>query len=100
MDKRKIKKKYEKVCFICGRSFIAESQRAKMCKDVKCRKEYARRGRIKRLNRLNFSECENKTSEKTKKNELDIWAQRARDAGMHYGDYVAKVECRGKLIRK
>jgi predicted nucleic acid-binding Zn ribbon protein len=84
MAKGKMNYQKEKVCMLCGTSFIAYTPNAKYCSD-KCK--HIMQLKYDEKNRQKYAE--KKKEQKKKANALADILKAAQEAGMSYGQYVA-----------
>lgn len=82
-------RKYKKKCAVCGNEFMGWNKKQKFCGEECKRKNELRMGEIYR-ERARLKTKENKTVQK-KKQALNDISMAARNAGMTYGQYVARM---------
>ncbi len=81
--------KYVKTCEICGKQFGAWNKRQKFCSD-ECRDKHKMQ-QSAMFREIYKEQKQQRKAEKKKKPSLADIAVAARQAGMTYGQYVAKM---------
>jgi predicted nucleic acid-binding Zn ribbon protein len=82
-------RKYKKKCGVCGKDFDGWNKNQKYCSEECKHVSHLQRGEMYRENaRL---KAEQKKEEAKKKKALEEIAMAARNAGMTYGQYVARM---------
>ena len=82
-------RKYKKKCGVCGKEFDGWNKNQRYCSDACKNEAHRQRGEIYRAN-ARLKE-EQKKAEANKKKALEEIATAARNAGMTYGQYVARM---------
>lgn len=78
-----------KVCIICGEKFETDCGRQKICDDIECKKENARREDLRRRGKIDRKKHNNRQKI------VDLTVE-ARAHGMSYGQYVAQLYLKGE----